>query len=59
MCFKRCFKSFFGPFQHKKAVEASYAKATQAIAIKHNPLLLFFHTFGLNTAFDNATLRLA
>ena len=32
-------------------LEASYAKVTQATAIKCNPLLLFSHTIGLNTTF--------
>ena len=31
--------------------EASCSKVTQATAIKRNPLLLFSHTFGLNTPF--------
>ena len=33
------------------AVEASHAKVTQAAAFKHNPLLPFSHTFGLNMTF--------
>ena len=52
---QRCIKyqgvKVWNSISQKLGVEASHAKVTQAAAFKHNPLLPFSHTFGINTTF--------